>query len=652
MNTTLLIAATITAACSGLAALPPIGRKALGSWLGVGLLLVAASLGIAAAVQVLAHGATTGWTMQLSPLLPTLSFGLDALSATFLLPVCLLCACASVYDLRYWHHGEHEGAARNVRLFLGVLFASLILVLTARDGIAFLVAWELMALAGFFLVATEHRNPAVQSAAWIYLAATHAGTLLLVTFLCLWSTAADDLTLTPLQGGTAAMRNTLFVLALIAFGLKAGLMPLHFWLPAAHANAPSHVSAVLSGVLLKMGIYGLVRTIWLLPDPPAWWGVSMLACGTVSAVGGVAFAIAQHDIKRLLAYHSIENIGIIALGLGVLLLGRTTGRDELVALGLCGALLHTWNHGLFKGLLFFAAGATSRATGTREIDRLGGLARSMPHTAACFLVGAIAICGLPPLNGFVSELATYLGLFHTLDGAPVVASSAMVAIPALALVGAMALLCFVKVFGVVYLGAARTASAEGRVEAPLALRIPMYVLVVACLSIGLAPVVVLPCFASVLADWTPAATVRLGDLLPCSGISTFGVGVLIAAALLWLWLRRHRAGNQPRIGTWACGYAQPTPAMQYTASSFAQQFVATARLLLLPRTRLPATGDLFPRTTRFESHVPELVLDRVLLPASRVLAATCNWLRALQRGRVQVYVLFVFLTLLCLLLFT
>jgi hydrogenase-4 component B len=656
MSTWLLFAAIVLAALSGLAALSSNARSGAGRKTICGMHLLAAALGTASAIAALGNPGDSV-RVPLSPLLPALTFGLDALSAVFLLPVCFLCGAAAVFDLGYWQPADRAHGAR-ARCFLGLLSASLMALLAAQDSIAFLVAWEVMALSAFFLVTIEHHEREVRGAGWIYLTATHAGTLCLIAFFCSWEALSGGSALVPLAAGAptgaaAPSRDVLFVLALIGFGLKAGIVPLHFWLPPAHANAPSHVSAVMSGVLIKMGVYGIVRTAWMLPGPPLWWGVAVLAIGAVSTTVGVAFAIGQHDLKRLLAYHSIENIGIIFLGLGTALLGRTTGNHELQALGLGGALLHVWNHGLFKGLLFLTAGASIHACRTREIDQLGGLARKMPQTAACFLLGAIAICGLPPLNGFVSELLTYLGMFHALGEAPQVAAAAAVAIPALAVAGAMALLCFVKVFGVVYLGAPRSEAATRAHEAGPAMRAPMFALAGACLLIGLAPALALPALQPAIAEWLGTTTAPLlGALLPWAWISAIGLALLGAIAALWAWLHRRRDPRQVPVGTWDCGYARPSPTMQYTASSFAQQFVDNTRLLLLPRTHLPATGGLFPSRALFHSHVPDLVLDRVLVPVMRVLAIGCNWLRGLHRGRVQLYLLYVFLTLLCLLLLT
>lgn len=654
MNTTLALLAAAIAASSGVLTVCSRRTGLFGQRLAALLHVLGALLGGTAAVAVLAGGDGGHVTVQWTTLLPQLQFGLDALSAMFLLPVCLLAACAAIYDLAYWRQTDHLQNGRQLRLFFGLLTAGLMLVLLAQDGIGFLLAWEVMALCGFFLVATEHEHAEVRDAGWIYLVATHLGTLLLVALFCVWQGQSGGFLLQPLAAGagSAGGRDAMFVLALLGFGLKAGIVPLHFWLPPAHANAPSHVSAVMSGVLIKMGIYGIARTVWLLPQPPVWWGVLLLLLGASSAVIGVAFAIGQHDLKRLLAYHSIENIGIICMGLGLALLGRATGHLELLALGLGGALLHVWNHGLFKGLLFLSAGAVIHHTGTRQIDRLGGLLRAMPATAACFLVGAVAICGLPPLNGFVSELLTYLGLFRALEQDGPVSLWASLVIPALAVVGAMALLCFVKVFGVVFLGAARSDGAARAQPAERPLRLPMYILALGCFAIGLLPMLALPALQRVIGDWTPTGQVppSLALLAPFTSISGLGLMLVGAglAALLWLWQQRLRA---PAATTWDCGYVDASsPRLQYSAGSFAQMFVQQTARLLWPVTHRPGQLSLFPTAERFASHVPDPVLDRLLRPALRGIAGACNWLRLLQRGRVQVYLFYMFLCLLLLLL--
>ena len=339
---------------------------------------------------------------------------LDPLTAWFLLPTLLLSALSAIYGVGYLRSWQGRRSLGPVWFFYCLLVLGMVLVLVARNAVLFLVAWELMALASFFLVTFEHERESVREAGWIYFVATHLGTAFLLAFFLLLAreTGSMDFDVWAEKGiHTQGLAGILFLLAVVGFGTKAGFMPLHVWLPEAHPAAPSHVSALMSGVMIKTGIYGLLRAFTFLGMPPLWWGWVLIGIGLTSGVLGVLFALAQHDLKRLLAYHSVENIGIIALGLGVGLLGMSTGSSMLIVLGFGGALLHVVNHALFKGLLFLGAGAVLHGTGTLEIDHLGGLLKRMPWTAATFLIGAVAISGLPPLNGFVSEFLIFFGAF-------------------------------------------------------------------------------------------------------------------------------------------------------------------------------------------------------------------------------------------------
>jgi len=332
-------------------------------------------------------------------------FGLDALSAVFLLAILTVGAACGFYGVTYLDHERGHRAVGAAHLFLALLVTSLALAVTARAAVPFLIAWEVMAVMAYLLVVFEHQRSEVRRAGLIYLVATHVGTLLLFVLFATWAGGAGDFSFAALAAHapfTAGRGGMILTLALVAFGLKAGAVPLHVWLPEAHAAAPAHVSALMSGVVIKMGIYGLLRALVLFGPPPPWWGWVVLVVGACSGVLGVVWALAQHDIKRLLAFHSVENVGIILLGIGAGALGLAYGHPVIAVLGFAGAALHTLNHALFKSLLFLGAGSVIHATGTRDIERLGGLAREMPTTAAAFLIGAAAIVGLPPLNGFVS----------------------------------------------------------------------------------------------------------------------------------------------------------------------------------------------------------------------------------------------------------
>ncbi|MGB8931905.1 MAG: proton-conducting transporter membrane subunit, partial [Anaeromyxobacteraceae bacterium] len=503
MSAPLILASILLTSLSGGAALALRGRPAAAQRLATALLVAGALLGIAGALPALGGSAATFSGRWQTPG-GSLSIRIDSLSALFLLPILALPALGSIYGLGYWPQAARGGSSIRVQGWYGLVTGAMTLVCVSANAILFLAAWEVMAVAGFLLVLTEHEKPEAQRAAFVYLVAAHVGTLALFALFALLGRLAGSFefaAMTGLPGGTATA-GWIFALALAGFGLKAGLVPLHFWLPGAHAAAPSHVSALLSGVLLKTGIYGILRVTGFFDAPPPAWGAVLLAAGAVSAVLGVGFALAQHDLKRLLAYHSVENIGIIAMGTGLALLGRTYAQPALVVLGFSGAVLHVVNHATFKGLLFLGAGAVQHATGTREIDHLGGLSRAMPITAALFLVGATAISGLPPLNGFASEWLVYLGAMQaTFAPAASPLQFALVAVPALALVGGLAAACFAKVFGTAFLGQPRSAHATHAHEPPATMLGPMGVLAAVCVAIGLAPGLLLPALSSAAAEW-------------------------------------------------------------------------------------------------------------------------------------------------------
>ena len=649
------LAAIALTALSGVPGLGFSRRSAVGQGIATVLLIAGALAGSLAALVALLTG--TVETATLAGPLPELSLHLklDPLAAFFLVPVYVLGAAGTLYGVRYWSQAEHAANGRKLRLCFGVLIASLAGVVLAADGVAFLLAWEMMAISAFLLITTEDDRADVQQAGWVYLVATHAGTLALFAMFGLLWAASGSLEFLPLPDGASGpgVSSVLFLLALLGFGLKAGILPLHFWLPAAHANAPSHVSALLSGVMLKMGIYGLLRILMLLPAPPAAVGMSLLGLGAASAVYGVVFALGQHDLKRLLAYHSVENIGIIVMGLGLALIGVSAKQPSWVALGLGGCLLHVWNHALFKGLLFLAAGSAVHSAGTREIDRLGGLARPMARTASLFAIGAVAICGLPPLNGFVSELMIYVGLFRVSgDGIEGEWSLAPLAAPLLALAGALAVACFVKAFGTVFLGPARSESAARAHESPPGMIRAMMLPALGCIGIGALPVLVLPALDRVIQSWSrldspPPPLARLIPWVPLMGMNAgLVVGVIVVALAVRSRVRRR---TPPQTVTWDCGYVRSSPTMAYTASSFAQILVGLYGWLLHPRSQEAVAKELFPSSRSFHTSVPERVIEGVLTPLWAGFRRGLIPLRAVQQGRVQQYLLYVLLTLCALL---
>lgn len=615
------------------------------------LMFLGSALGLTSAVRGLMGGTPPPLNLDWSLPWGRFAVGLDPLGAAFLVPVFLVPALGCLFGQGYWRQADHPADGRKLRFFYGLLAAAMALVVLARDSVLFLIAWETMALAAYFLITTDDEDEAAGKAGWIYLIATHLGTLLLVAMFVLLRHATGSFSIEGVLAGvlSPSLANVVFLLALAGFGFKAGLMPLHVWLPGAHAAAPSHVSAILSGVMLKMGVYGLVRMTGLLPSPPSWWGATLLALGIVTAILGIAFALGQTHLKRALAYSSIENIGIIAAGLGLALMGRTMKRPDWFLLGLGGALLHAWNHAIFKPLLFMGAGSVAHAAHSLQTGRLGGLAHRMPRTAVLFAIGAVAISGLPPFNGFVGEFLIYLGLFRTWGiGSALPAGSnwplAALAAPGLALVGALAVACFVNLLGTIFLGQSRSDEGRRAHDPGRAMILAMSILAGLCPLIGLLPGLLAPaldraCGAwtadSVLADWS------LGRLVPWNGLG-FAAGaalVLMALALsvtAWL-LARRPAGS---AGTWDCGYARPTARMQYSGSSFAQNLVGVLAWTLWPRRRRPDIAGAFAPPSTFTVAVPDVVLDRLALPAFGGAARYLPWIRILQQGRTQIYGLY------------
>jgi len=575
---------------------------------------------------------------------------LDPLATCFVLPLLIVVSAGSVYGLKYWPQHANPSNGRKLRLFYGLISGAMLLLLLAQNGVLFLMAWEVMALSGFFLITTEDDREDVRRAGFIYLIATHTGTLALFAMFALIGDISGTLDF-PAAGTLPATGSALiFLLGLLGFGMKAGLMPLHIWLPGAHAAAPSHASALLSGVMIKTGIYGLVRLTSLFAEIPPWWGWTILLLGAFSGVMGVALALAQHDIKRLLAYHSVENIGIIALGLGIALLGRSHDLPALVVLGLSGCLLHVANHGFFKSLLFLSAGAVIHAVGNREFDHFGGLLKRQPWTGAMFLGGAVAISGLPPLNGFVSEWLIYLGGFQLLKQPSSALAAAVLTVPVLALIGGLALACFAKVFGITFLGEPRSSNAAQAHEAPLTMVAPMVVLFAVCAGIGLLPFTLQSLLQNAAATWGNMPVLQINSFASLAWISLSGWCLLVLVFLSFLLMRR-RSRKAPRdVGTWGCGYQFPAPRMQYTASSFADFLVKLFGFGLRSRKHGGKVSGLFPAETDFSCHTPDAVLDLMLVPTFVSFGRLFRQLRAwIHNGSMALYLLYVVLTVVVLL---
>ncbi len=649
--------ALLAAFCCALSGVPALFKTVppqLGRRVSYSLVAAGAVAGLAASAEMLLNDGRPETVQALWSLpLGTLLFRFDHLSAFFFIPVLIVAFCVSLYACGYCATAFDNRSEALLTFYFGLTIASMLLVLLSASGLTLLVFWEIMALAIFFAMNQDHLKAEVRQAGLHYLVASHVTTLLvIVVYSLLPGGGLQQFPATGTLEPDGLLPTVIMLTALAGFGLKAGIMPLHIWLPSAHANAPSHISAIMSGIMIKLGIYGIIRMLSFFNHPPAWWGIFILTLGIISSVGGVLFAIGQHDIKRLLAYHSIENIGIIVIGIGIAQIGLSSSNHILFVLGMAGALLHVVNHALFKSLLFMGAGAVIHAAGTRDIDRMGGLARVLPITSILFLTGAIAICGLPPLNGFVSEFLIYLGLFKGF-GTSTGNSAAMLAIaaPSLALTGGLALACFVKVFGCVFLGSPR-ASHPGPHE-NTAMTSAMAIIAAACILIGVLPLAVTRFMEPVIASLFPVQNILLPSIQTTAHL--FGLSVAAAALfmilvlLIALYINRLKTKPIAETVTWDCGYAAPSATMQYTASSFAQMLVSIFSSILRPERHEPLVSSLFPQKERFESHVPEVVLEHGILPVMTIVDRWLASIRRLQSGQLNRYILYIFIALIVLL---
>ncbi len=647
----LLVVAAVLAALSGAPMIVRGINPAFGQRLAALLMVLATVGGLGGALATLLDRSRVvfqlAWPFPFGPA----EFGVDPLTAFFSIPILIVAACCAVYGLDYWPARDNPRTVRKLTFFFGLLVSAMLFVVMTRSAGLFLLAWEIMALAAYFVITTDDHTPEVRDAGTLYMICTHTGTLALFALFALQKSMSGSFAFPDAGSLSAAspLATAFYLLALVGFGFKAGIMPLHIWLPSAHANAPSHVSAIMSGIVLKIGIYGLVRTLSFFTGIPLWWGMVLLVLGMISGVAGVLYALGQHDLKRLLAYHSIENIGIICMGIGTALIGVSSGSAVLVLLGMAGALLHVLNHATFKALLFLGAGSVIHAVGSREIDRMGGLLRPLPWTAVAFLIGAVAICGLPPLNGFVSELLIYLGFFSgVVDHSGAAAAGFSLAAPALALIGGLAVACFVKVFGVVFLGVPRAQLATAPHEAGWLMKLPMGMLAAVCLLIGLAPLLVAPLLDAAVAGCFHVfkGQVTLSEVSPLNWISYLGVGLLVAAMItMLLYLRKMKTSTVATAVTWGCGYLAPGSRIQYTASSFAALLVNFFAGILCLERHAPKIKGFFPARPRFESHVPESVLERIYLPLLAYAYEKILPIRRLQHGHLNLYILYTFITL-------
>ncbi len=610
--------------------------------------------------------------LQLNSTLPLLSFsfGIDALSAFFVTIIALIATIASLYAFGYIKHFTPAYRLGRLGFFYNIFIASMLLVVTAQNIVAFLIAWELMSLSTYFLVIYEYREQTNIKAGTRYFIMMHVSFAFIMLAMLLLYRATGTLgfaNMAPaLTTASPLMLGAILLCALVGFGIKAGIIPLHIWLPDAHPAAPSHVSALMSGVMIKTGIYMMIRIFFIImPTPPLWFGLAVLTIAIISSILGVLYALSEHDIKRLLAYHSIENIGIILLGVGSALIFLSLGLPALAQIALIAGLFHTLNHAIFKALLFLSAGSVVSQKHTRDMEHYGGLIKYMPVTAVSFLVGAMAISALPPLNGFVSEWLTFQSLFAgIIHGNSMTLSIAFtLAVGGLALTSGLAAACFVKAFGVIFLARPRSEEISHAHEMPLSSQLSMLILAALTLIVAVQSSFIVHTLASITGTFSAFSntasafssqpfTITLGA---GSAISMTMVALtLILAILLALWIVSLIGGRRRvEVGTtWDCG-TPLSPRMEITAFGFAHSIITVMRGIMRPTRQSSveyqdANIRYFPAEHSIHFFTHDFATTHLYRPLDRTLARASQIIGRIQNGSVNAYVLYMFMTLLAL----
>ncbi|MGO9015976.1 MAG: hydrogenase 4 subunit B [Dissulfurispiraceae bacterium] len=588
----------------------------------------------------------------------------DPLSGFFVTVISILVLPVSIYSIGYIKNSANKGS---MGFLYNLFILSMYAVVLSGNIITFLISWETMSVVSYFLV-TFDRDEKSARAGLIYAVMTHIGTAFIIAlFLVLYKNTGqmDFSSIKTLATKLSVdIKSTVFIFSIIGFGMKAGIVPLHAWLPKAHPAAPSNISALMSGVMIKTGIYGFVRvSMDVMGQGPGWWGITIIIIGAVSSILGVLYALMEHDMKRLLAYHSVENIGIILLGLGASMMFRSNGLYSLASIALIAGLYHVLNHAVFKGLLFLGAGSVMHAAHTKNMEDLGGLIKTMPFTAITFLVGSVSICAFPPFNGFISEWLTYqsliLGFKSTYMTAKIISPMGGAA---LALTGALAAACFVKAFGISFLGRPRSRHAENAKEAPLSMIIGMSMLALLCLVFGIFPNAAINMISSsafqltgsqgiVTGNWFLYINDTLASLSPVSILIT--VLVMFAASVLFVLTA---GGKRKTIygDSWDCGIPSLTPRMQYTAAAFTKPIRLIFKRIYLPRRELRISYSVKPffvKAIKYTGEITPFFEKYIYEPVTGSIFKVAGKVRLLQSGSLHLYLLYILITLILLLIF-
>ena len=621
-----------------------------------GMITVTTVTTIAILSSIIAFRALTGenseYLYQGSLVTGIIPVRIDALSGWFILIINFTCITGAFYGMQYMKPYRSQKSNLSLHCISFILVqSSLISICSLQNTIAFLIAWEIMALSSFILIIFEHNKRETLNAGINFLIQSHICIMFLTLgfiWVALRMNSYDFKAITLFSTSNSLLTGVaLFLCFFIGFAIKAGFVPFHTWLPYAHPAAPSHVSGVMSGVIIKIGIYGIMRMLLLIKSDYLVIGYIILFISIVSGIYGVMLAIIQHNLKRLLAYHSIENIGIIGIGIGLGCIGIGKGNHFLTVLGFAGALLHTLNHSLFKSLLFYGAGNVYQSTHTMDIEKLGGLGKQMPHTTFLFLIAAIAICGLPPFNGFVSEFLIYNGMLIGLHGTDnALLSSIVCGLFGLALIGGLALLCFTKAFGSVFLGTPRHNFHHSPEEAGFGGLIPMYAIVLLIMAIGLFPKTFIEALSKPIGLFTRNTpfNIQPGILPVTEALSMIGIcaaGFLLLIGLIYL-IRRRMTINRPQNFniTWNCGYVAPTSKMQYTASSFIRAYRKLAEPFLSISKKKKEITEVFPKTGGQETHPYDKAEEWFIDYPLQLLKTFFNRFIFLQNGNLQFYILY------------
>lgn len=613
------------------------------------------AIGIAAAAGISGSFADQSYVFFWNLPLGQALFSLRPLSSFFVLILATVTALAAIFAPSYLEHYQYS--VRRIKYhwtFFLLLTISMMLVVTAGNAAFFMLAWEAMSLTSFLLVIFQYEKQEARTAGWIYLVFTHLGAACLLIMFALLGKSAGSYNFEAIRSHSEnfspTLRATVFILALVGFGMKAGIFPFYAWLPEAHPAAPSHVSAVMSGVMIKTAFWGLITSIGFLGQIDPWMGWTILSIGLISGLLGIAFACVQNNAKRLLAYSSVENIGIISIALGVWLLGASWDNTILEAIGFSAMLIHILNHSLFKTLLFLGTGALQHASGTLDLDKMGGLLKKMPKTGLVLIAGSVAICGLPPFNGFISEFLIYASVFFSKAGNTLGNIIFIIAIlGGLSMIGALAVFAFSKFIGVSLLGQPRSQEASHAHEAPPSMYLPLFFLALLSLLIGVFPELVLQALEKIFADvgilGYDEMKVAVLPLLAIIQKVVIAWGVVIIALILFR-ARFLLRGIKTVPETWGCGFDRPTARMQYTASSFAEPLTSFARPLYSSIITEGVSTKIFPDPVVKKITVRDIVLDRFFVPAYRWLAGVFEKFSVIQHGNTHLYVLYIVIALL------